>query len=76
MREFVETITRALVDSPDQVDVREVKNPRSVVFEVSVDGDDVGKVIGRGGKNARALRTLVTAAGAKRGIRAVLKILD
>jgi predicted RNA-binding protein YlqC (UPF0109 family) len=58
-------IVRALVDDPDQVSVNEAQGERSVIFEVRVAPDDLGKVIGKGGRIANALRTLVRAAGAK-----------
>jgi len=58
-------IVRALVDDPEQVVVNKVEGERSVIFEVRVASDDLGKVIGKGGRIANALRTLVRAAGAK-----------
>jgi predicted RNA-binding protein YlqC (UPF0109 family) len=58
-------IVRALVDDPEQVVVNTVAGERSIIFEVRVAPDDVGKVIGKGGRIANALRTLVRAAGAK-----------
>jgi predicted RNA-binding protein YlqC (UPF0109 family) len=65
VHELVTMIVRALVDDPDQVSVNEVQGERSVIFEVRVASDDLGKVIGKGGRIANALRTLVRAAGAK-----------
>jgi len=58
-------IVRALVDDPEQVAVNKVEGERSVIFEVRVVPDDLGKVIGKGGRIANALRTLVRAAGTK-----------
>ncbi|MCJ7751187.1 MAG: KH domain-containing protein [Armatimonadetes bacterium] len=65
MHELVTMIVRALVDDPEQVVVNKVEGERSVIFEVRVVPDDLGKVIGKGGRIANALRTLVRAAGAK-----------
>lgn len=65
MHELVTMIVRALVDQPERVVVNEVEGERSIIFEVRVAGDDLGKVIGKGGRIANALRTLVRAAGAK-----------
>lgn len=65
MNELVTMIVRALVDDPEQVVVNAVEGERSIIFEVRVAADDVGKVIGKGGRIANALRTLVRAAGAK-----------
>ncbi len=76
MKEFVEFLIRALVDEPDKVEVREVKGERSVVYEVRVAPSDTGKIIGRQGRIAKALRTLVKAASAKSGTKAVVEILE
>ena len=65
MHELVKMIVRALVDDPDQVSVNKIEGERSVILEVRVAADDLGKVIGKGGRIANALRTLVRAAGAK-----------
>jgi predicted RNA-binding protein YlqC (UPF0109 family) len=58
-------IVRALVDHPEQVTVHELEGERSIIFEVRVDPDDLGKVIGKGGRLADALRTLIRAAAAR-----------
>ncbi len=65
MVELVNFIARALVEKPDAVDVREVENDDSIVIELRVDPDDMGKVIGRQGRIAKAIRTVVKAATAK-----------
>jgi len=77
MKEFIEFIARHLVDNPDSVKVEEnVPEEKKVVFSLRVQADDVGKVIGKQGKTAQAMRTLLTAIAAKEGKRAVLEILD
>ncbi|MFQ5500065.1 MAG: KH domain-containing protein [Candidatus Zixiibacteriota bacterium] len=76
MKEFVESMVRALVDNPDQVDVKEVVGSRTTVYELRVDQADLGKVIGKQGQTAKSLRTLLAAAAARKGKRAVLEILE
>lgn len=62
MKELIELIVRHLVDQPDEVKVREVETERGVTFELSVAPDDVGKVIGKGGRTVKSIRTVVVAA--------------
>lgn len=77
MKEFIEYIAKHLVDNPDQVEIEEkVPEDRKVILSLKVKPDDVGKVIGKQGKTAQAMRTLLTAIAAKEGKRAILEILD
>jgi len=77
MKEFIEFIARHLVDAPDSVSIDETEpNDKTVELTLKVGPDDVGKVIGKSGKTAQAMRTLLTAIAAKDGKRAILKILD
>ena len=77
MKEFIEFIAKHLVDSPDQVNVDEKESEdKKVILSLKVQSDDVGKVIGKQGKTAQAMRTLLTAIAAKDGKRAMLEILD
>ena len=76
MRELIEYVAKALVDSPDSVDVKEIEGEKTIVYELRVGAGDLGKVIGREGRTAKAIRTIVTAASMKRGKRAVLEILE
>ncbi len=76
MKELIETLTRALVDEPGQVSVREVQTEDATVYELTVAPDDVGKVIGRQGRTIKALRTLLHAASIKTQRRAELEVLD
>ncbi len=76
MKEFVETIVKALVDNPDAVQLREIQGERTTVFELRVGQGDLGKVIGKGGQTAKAIRTIMLAISAKKGKRAVLEILE
>lgn len=76
MKELVESIARALVDQPDDVDVAVVEGEQTTVIELRVAKDDLGKVIGKQGRTARALRTLLGAAGMKLNKRFMLEILE
>ncbi len=74
--ELVRFVARALVDEPEAVQVHAVGGERAVVLELAVAEDDLGKVIGREGRTARALRTVLSATGAREGKRVVLEILE
>ena len=76
MAELLDYLARRLVDEPDAVRVEEVEEDDALVLRLRVAPDDVGKVIGRQGRIARALRTLVRAGGAHEGRRLVLEIVD
>lgn len=76
MKELLEFLVRSLVDEPEKVSITEVKGEKSVVYEVRVAPSDTGKIIGKQGRVARALRTIVKAASAKRGTKAVVEILE
>ncbi|EQB63369.1 MAG: hypothetical protein RBG1_1C00001G0948 [candidate division Zixibacteria bacterium RBG-1] len=76
MRMLIETIVKELVDNPSQVQVTEVQGEKTTVYELRVGQGDLGKVIGKKGNTARSIRTLLTAASAKKGKRAVLEILE
>ncbi len=76
MKELIEMIAKALVDSPDEVKVTEVEGEQTVVLELRVAQSDLGKVIGKQGRTARSIRTLLGAAGMKVRKRFVLEILE
>ncbi|RMF85579.1 MAG: KH domain-containing protein [Nitrospinota bacterium] len=76
MKELVLYIAKALVDHPEQVEVEEVMGEKTTVIELKVAESDLGKVIGRQGKTARALGTILNAAATKAQKRAVLEILE
>ena len=76
LKEVIETIAKALVDSPDEVTVREIDGEATTVLELTVAPGDLGKVIGKQGRTARAMRTLLRAAGMKLKKRFVLEILE
>jgi uncharacterized protein len=76
MKEFLEFIAKHLVDNPDQVTVAFEEKENKAIFTLSVADQDVGKVIGRKGRTAQAMRTLLAAVAAKEGRRAILEIND
>lgn len=76
MRELVEYIARALVDFPDQVEVEAMESQNSVILELKVAPDDVGKVIGKGGQTAKAMRKILSAAATKLHKKSLLQIIE
>ncbi len=76
MKSLVEYIVRSLVDRPDEVQVNEVEGEQVAVLELKVAKEDLGKVIGRQGRTARAIRTILGAASIRANKRTVLEILE
>lgn len=76
MKEFVEFLARHLVDQPDRVVLDHEERENKIVFTLRVGEQDIGKVIGRNGRTAQAMRTLLAAVAAKEGKRAILEIAD
>ncbi|HXF03878.1 MAG TPA: KH domain-containing protein [Blastocatellia bacterium] len=76
MKELVEQIVKVLVDNPDEVKVREIAGAGTIVYELRVAKSDLGKVIGKQGANAKAIRTILSAAGMKQKKRVSLEILE
>ena len=76
MREMVEYIVKQIVDNPEEVKVQEMKGEKVILLEISVAKEDMGKVIGKGGRIATALRTLVGAAAGKLKKRVMVEILE
>ncbi|BCS98790.1 UPF0109 protein [Desulfoluna limicola] len=76
MKELINYIAQALVDNPDEVEVSEVEGNQTSVLELKVAKEDLGKVIGKQGRTARAMRTILSAASAKVKKRTVLEIVE
>ena len=76
MKDLISYIARALVDHPEQVSVSEVEGNQTSVLELKVAKEDLGKVIGKQGRTARAMRTILSAASAKVKKRTVLEIIE
>ncbi len=76
MKDLIEYIAKALVDNPDEVVISEVVGDQTSVLELKVAKDDLGKVIGKQGRSARAMRTILSAASTKLKKRTVLEIIE
>jgi predicted RNA-binding protein YlqC (UPF0109 family) len=76
LKNLVEQMAKALVDHPDKVRVTEIEGEQTAVIELKVAKEDLGKVIGRQGRTARAMRTILSAASTKLNKRAVLEIIE
>lgn len=76
MKELVEYIAKALVEHPEQVVIKEVAGEKTVVYELRVGPGDIGRVIGREGRTAKAIREILSAAAMRKGKRAQLEILE
>jgi predicted RNA-binding protein YlqC (UPF0109 family) len=76
MKELVKFIAQSLVDNPEQVQVNEIEGEQTSVIELKVAKEDLGKVIGKQGRTARAMRTILSAASTKIRKRAVLEIIE
>ena len=76
MKELIFKIVQAMVDHPESVSVSEINGDQMTVFELNVAKEDLGKVIGKQGQNAKAIRTILNAASARERRRSVLEIID
>ena len=76
MKELLELIARSLVDRPDEVEVTEIEGEHTTVLELRVARDDLGKVIGKQGRTARSIRTILASAGMKLRKRIVFEIIE
>ena len=75
LKELIEVIAKALVDNPDKVVVNEVEGEKSIIYELTVAPEDMGKVIGKQGRIAKAIRTVVKSAAAKTNKKVMVEIL-
>ncbi len=76
LRDLIENITKSLVDNPDKVNLKEISGERTIILELRVGEGDLGKVIGKEGRTAKAIRQILAAAAMKQGKRAQLEILE
>ncbi len=76
LKELVEHIAKSLVDSPDEVVVKEIEGEQTTIYELKVAQGDIGKIIGKQGRTARSIRSIISAAAMKYKKRAVLEILE
>lgn len=75
MKQLLNYLTTQLVDTPDEIDIQERNDGDTLIYELQVDQDDMGRIIGKNGRVANALRTLMKAAAAKRGVRVEVDIV-
>ncbi len=75
MKELIEIIAKALVDKPEEVRVKEIEGEKSIIYELTVAPEDMGKVIGKQGRIAKAIRTVVKSAAAKTNKKVIVEIL-
>jgi len=76
LKELIELIIKGIVDNPDKVEINEIIGEKSSIFEVRVDSNDIGKVIGRQGRNIKSIRTIVNAAAQKDNKRVIIEVVD
>jgi len=76
MKELLTYMVKALVDNPDNVNIEEIAGEKTIIYELRVGEGDLGKVIGKEGRMAKAIRTILTAASMKKGKRAQLEIIE
>jgi predicted RNA-binding protein YlqC (UPF0109 family) len=76
MRELIEYIAKSLVENPERVSVEEIEGQKGTIYQLRVSPEDRGRVIGRQGRTARSIRTLLNAAASKVGTRIVLEIVE
>ncbi|MDH5185939.1 MAG: KH domain-containing protein [candidate division WOR-3 bacterium] len=76
LKELIEYISKSLVDNPDKVEIKEIAGEKTLIYELRVGEGDLGKVIGKEGRTAKAIRSIITAAAMKQGKRAQLEILE
>jgi uncharacterized protein len=76
VKDVLEYVARAIVDEPDAVEVTEVEGERSVILQLRVAPDDMGKVIGKRGRTVRAIRSVLRAAGSREGVNPLVEIVE
>jgi len=76
LRELIEFLIKGIVDFPDKVEINHIMKEKTSIFEVKVDSEDIGKVIGKQGKNIKAIRLIMNAAAQKNNIRAIIEIIN
>ncbi len=76
MKDLIEYVVKALVDDPSAIEIKEVAGEKVTIYELRADKGDIGKVIGKRGRTASAIRTIINAISARQGKRAVLEIIE
>jgi predicted RNA-binding protein YlqC (UPF0109 family) len=76
LKELIELIIKGIVDKPDKIEISQVVGEKTLIFEVKVDPNDIGKVIGRQGRNIKSIRTIINAAAQKDNKRVIIEIIN
>jgi uncharacterized protein len=76
LKELIELIIKGIVDKPDKIEISQVVGEKTLIFEVKVDPNDIGKVIGRQGRNIKSIRTIINAAAQKDNKRVIIEIVN
>lgn len=76
MKELIELIIKGIVDKPDKIEISQVVGEKTLIFEVKVDPNDIGKLIGRQGRNIKSIRTIINAAAQKDNKRVIIEIIN
>lgn len=76
MKELIELIIKGIVDKPDKIEISQIVGEKTLIFEVKVDPNDIGKVIGRQGRNIKSIRTIINAAAQKDNKRVIIEIVN
>jgi predicted RNA-binding protein YlqC (UPF0109 family) len=76
MKEILESIAKALVDAPGEVQITEIDGEKTIIYELRCNAKDVGKIIGKSGKTVGAMRTIMNSMAAKQGRKAVFEVVD
>jgi len=76
IKKLIETMVTSIVDDTEKIQITEEDSDRGILYEITVSKDDVGKLIGKGGRVAKALRTIAKASGAKNGVRVLTNVMN
>jgi predicted RNA-binding protein YlqC (UPF0109 family) len=76
LKELIELIIKGIVDKPDKIEISQVVGEKTLIFEVKVDPNDIGKLIGRQGRNIKSIRTIINAAAQKDNKRVIIEIVN
>jgi predicted RNA-binding protein YlqC (UPF0109 family) len=76
LKELIELIIKGIVDKPDEIEISQVVGEKTLIFEIKVDPNDIGKVIGRQGRNIKSIRTIINAAAQKDNKRVIIEIVN
>ncbi len=76
LKELIELMIKGIVDKPDKVEINQIIGEKTSVFEIKADSDDIGKIIGKQGRNIKSIRTIINAAAQRDGKRVIIEIVN